>query len=281
MTNKNIASIITLIIVLSGYFIPAYYRLIMEVWSKTENEYQYFVFAIVMYMFYSQTKLIENKKVKSESDYTQYFLLLFSMWIYIIGESQNIDFLVIFSQMLLLVVMAKTIGGVYLLKLYSLPIFSMLFLVPIPGVFIYYLTHELKYFVSFASTNLLYVMNYPISRDGVTIYIGDYQLLVADACSGMNSIISMFTLGILFLYVAKVRSLFKNVILVLLIVPIAVLANIVRVIILILITYHIGDEYAQGFIHTFAGVILYFVALVIFYTCYYLLTNTRKENDSV
>ena len=91
---------------------------------------------------------------------------------------------------------------------------------------------------------------------------GQYQLLVADACSGLHSIFGLSALGFLYLYLMRYRSYVLNGILAASILPIAFAANVVRVVILVLVTYHIGDEAGQGFIHGFAGILLFIVALV-------------------
>jgi len=74
----------------------------------------------------------------------------------------------------------------------------------------------------------------------------------------------MFTLealGMLYMNLMKYTSPARNVTLALLLVPTAFAANIVRVMILVLVTYHFGDEAGQGFVHGFAGMVLFMVAL--------------------
>src|SRR5436309_1663020 len=112
---------------------------------------------------------------------------------------------------------------------------------------------------------LLYWAGYPIARSGVILSIGQYQLLVADACSGLHSMFSLAALGTLFMYMMGRTSRVHNAIMLAAILPIAFIANIVRVIILVLITYHFGDEAGQGFLHGTAGVVLMLVALGILF----------------
>ena len=86
-------------------------------------------------------------------------------------------------------------------------------------------------------------------------------MLVADACSGLHSMYSLSALGTLFMYIMARRSRLHNAIMLASILPIAFVANIVRVIVLVLITYHFGDEAGQGFLHGAAGMVLMLVAL--------------------
>jgi exosortase len=108
-------------------------------------------------------------------------------------------------------------------------------------------------------------VGYPIAQSGVVISIGQYQLLVADACSGLHSMFSLTALGTLFMYVMRRPSHLHNALMLASILPIAFVANLVRVIVLVLVTYHLGDEAGQGFLHGAAGFVLMAVALVIFF----------------
>ena len=147
------------------------------------------------------------------------------------------------------------------LRAFWFPVLFVAFMVPLPGVFVDALTGPLKQYVSEVTTQILHWAGYPIARSGVIITIGQYQLLVADACSGLNSMFSLSALGLLFMYLTARASLLHNAIMLASILPIAFAANIVRVMALILITYHFGDEAGQGFLHGAAGILLLIVAL--------------------
>jgi exosortase/archaeosortase family protein len=109
----------------------------------------------------------------------------------------------------------------------------------------------------------LFHFDYPVSRAGVILTVGQYQLLVADACSGLNSLFTLEALGLLYLNVMRHESAFRNAMLALLIVPISFTSNVVRVIVLSLITYHLGDAAGQGFLHGFSGMVLFLTALML------------------
>jgi exosortase len=134
-------------------------------------------------------------------------------------------------------------------------------MVPLPGVFVDALTGPLKQHVSEISEQLLHAAGYPIARDGVVITIGQYQLLVADACSGLNSMFSLAALGLLFMYLTARASVLHQAIMLASILPIAFTANIIRVLALILITYHFGDAAGQGFLHGAAGIVMLMVSV--------------------
>jgi exosortase/archaeosortase family protein len=93
--------------------------------------------------------------------------------------------------------------------------------------------------------------------------MGQYQLLVADACAGMRTLLMLEAFGILYLNVVRHSSFVRNLGLALLIVPISFSANVIRVVALAIITYHFGDEAGQGFLHDFAGLVLFVSALAL------------------
>jgi exosortase/archaeosortase family protein len=93
--------------------------------------------------------------------------------------------------------------------------------------------------------------------------IGPYQLLVADACAGLNSMFTLEALGLLYMNMVGHTSRLRNVLLAILIVPMSFTANVIRVLALCLITYYLGDEAGQGILHGAAGMLLFGVALAL------------------
>jgi exosortase len=121
----------------------------------------------------------------------------------------------------------------------------------------------MKMAVSYATEHLLYWVGYPIARTGVILQIGQYQLMVADACAGLQTLLTLESLGLFYLNVVRHTSPVRNVVLALLIIPISFTANVIRVIALTLITYYFGDAAGQGFLHGFAGMVLFVSALLL------------------
>ena len=142
------------------------------------------------------------------------------------------------------------------------PLLFVVFMVPLPGFILDTLTGPLKIQVSWIVEDILYWFDYPIARNGAVITIGPYQLLVADACSGLNSMYSLSAMGILFMYLRGRTGLVHNGLLLASLLPVAFAANIVRVIALVLITYYMGDAAGQGFLHDLSGIVEFVVALL-------------------
>ncbi|MBN4836489.1 archaeosortase/exosortase family protein, partial [Enterobacter hormaechei] len=83
------------------------------------------------------------------------------------------------------------------------PILFLVFSVPLPGAFVQAITMPLKHAVSVVAEKILYLAGYPIGRSGVVLVIGPYQLLVADACSGLNSLFTLEALGLLYMKIMR------------------------------------------------------------------------------
>jgi exosortase B len=189
----------------------------------------------------------------------------FGLLLYVLGRSQGILMFEIGAQVPVLAGTLLILHGNGAVRILWFPILYLVFMVPMPGILVDAVTGPLKQWASIIAENSLYAIGYPIARTGVTLSIGPYQLLVADACSGLHSMFSLSALGVLYMYLVARKSWLHNGIMLASILPIAFTANIVRVMVLVLITYHLGDEAGQGFLHGTAGMVLIITALLFFF----------------
>ena len=161
-----------------------------------------------------------------------------------------------------LIVSAYYLYGSALVRRIWFPLVYLAFIFPPPNTVFAILTQPMKIFISHASVLTLQFFDYPIVNSGVSIQIGQYQMLVAAACSGLNSIISLTALGLFYSYMTSRSNAWRMAVLVVCILPIAIVANIVRVLLLLLITYHFGEAAGQGFFHELAGLTMFATALL-------------------
>lgn len=151
------------------------------------------------------------------------------------------------------------------LRILAFPIGFLLFAVPMPDWLIDAATVPLKVFISNMVTNILYAADYPVAQNGVMIMIGTYQLLVKDACSGMNSIFALSAIGVFYAYAFRWSQRVRSLILLASIIPITILANFIRVIALVLIAYYGGPDMLEGIVHDLTGISLFVVAVVLLF----------------
>ncbi|MCS6986091.1 MAG: exosortase V [Sphingomonadaceae bacterium] len=176
-----------------------------------------------------------------------------------------------------LVAVAYAFIGWRMLRRLWFPIVYLGFAIPLPGWLLDGITLPLKHLVSHVVTTLMSALGFPIVQVGVTLFVAQYQLLVEDACAGLNSIISLTAVGLFYIYLLHNASWRCALVLVALLLPIAIAANVIRVIILVLITYYLGDEMAQGYLHETAGIVTYVAALLLIFLIDGLLTPLRRR----
>ena len=240
---------------------PAYLELSKTVWATDEQGHGPIILAVAGWLLYTQRHALAAQPIRPVPA-LGWPLLVFALLLYALGRSQDIIMFAMGSQIVLLMALLLLFHSLRGLRLVWFPLFFLLFMVPLPEALVAAVTAPLKSAVSAVASNLLYATGYPVGRSGVIMTVGPYQLLVADACAGLNSMFTLEALGMLYMKLMGYTSVSRNVVLAVLLIPTAFVANIVRVMILVLVTYHFGDEAGQGFVHSFAGMVLFMVALM-------------------
>lgn len=244
-------------------YVPTYYGLVTGVWGNDDQAHGPLVLAMVLFLAWKNREYLLSTVLTKTWPILGSFFLIFGLLSYVLGRSQDILILEIGSQIPVFTGILLLTRGTPALKAMWFPLFFIFFMIPLPGVFLDAVTLPMKMAVSYVVENVLFFFDYPIARTGVILQIGQYQLLVADACAGMHTLVSLEALGLLYLNIVKHDSLFRNVTLAILIVPISFTANVIRVLVLTLVTYYYGDAAGQGFVHGFAGMVLFVVALML------------------
>jgi len=248
---------------LLALYVPSLVDLFRGVWSSDEQKHGPIVLAVACWLLYRKWPEMRKASEDRPSSVAGWPILLFGLSCYVFGRSQAIQEIEVGSVPFVLMGLIVIVLGTSALRKAWFPLFFMLFMIPQPGAFVNALTLPLKIAVSVVVANMLYVFNYPIARTGVILNVGQYQLLVADACAGLHTLFSLESLGLLYMNLVGHTSIARNVGLALLIVPIAFCANVIRVITLLLITYYLGDAAGRGYLHGFAGMTLFLSGLLL------------------
>jgi len=251
--------------VFAGYavmYLPAYWAAANSIWQTDEMGHGPIILAVLVWMFWTLRRAIIEAPTRALP------VLGWSVfgigWLaYVVGRPFDIWILTLGSQVFVVAGVLLLMKGMPSLRIAWFPTLYIVFMIPVPGIVTDTVTGPLKQWISGIVVEALHLADYPVGRTGVTISIGQYQLLVADACSGLNSMFSLSALGLLFMYLTARKSKLHNAIMLASILPMAFAANIVRVIALVLVTYHLGDEAGQGFLHGAAGIVLILAALAL------------------
>jgi exosortase B len=248
---------------LAALYLPTLVSLFNGLWSTDEQGHGPIVLGVSMWLIYRHWGALMDPRDASPAPWLAWPLLVLSALAYAVGRSQGIWLFEVGSSLGMVAGIVLLLRGVRHLRLIAFALFFMLFMIPLPGAIVDALTQPMKMAVSYVAENILYAVGYPISRTGVILQIGPYQLLVADACAGLHTLFTLEALGLLYLNLVRSKSMFRNIALAILIVPISFSANVIRVMVLTLITYHFGDAAGQGFLHGFAGMVLFISALLL------------------
>jgi exosortase B len=253
----------TLAILALGFLLlllPTVLTLSRQIWQSDEQGHGPIIGAVSFWLMWTRRQAVIDAPYLP-ANWLGGALFAVAMVFYALGRSQQIIQGEVLGIIIAGAALLLLLRGVQALRAVAFPLVFLLFLVPLPGVLVQAMTIPLKTAVSYVAEVLLHWAGYPIARTGVILSVGQYQLLVADACAGLNSLFTLEALGLLYLNLLGYTSKLRNLTLAILVVPISFVANVIRVIILILVTYHLGDEAGQGFVHTFAGMVLFVVGL--------------------
>lgn len=246
-------------------YYPTFSDLMRTLWSTDQNAHGPIVLAVSIWFFFHKSREVsaDASVFVKPAPALGFSTLLFGLLLYVVGRSQAFYLFEVGSLIPVTAGIVLVFFGSTILRRLWFAFFFMFFMIPLPGSVIDALTQPMKIAVSWGAEHLLYEMGYPIARNGVVLTIGQYQLLVADACAGLNSLFTLEALGLLYMNLMRHESAFRNILLAALIVPISFSSNLIRVVTLSLITYHMGDEAGQGFLHGFSGMVLFLTALML------------------
>ena len=245
-------------------YVPSFVDLFRTLWATDQNAHGPIVLAVSLWFLWFRAKQVREEGLPSRpAPLLGWAVILLGVATFVIGRSQSVYLLEVGSLVPVLVGMTLLFFGLRILKRMWFAFFFMCFMVPLPGSVVDVLTQPMKIAVSWGAQHLLDALGYPAGRSGVVLTVGQYQLLVADACAGLNSLFTLEALGLLYMNVMRHESAARNAVLALLIVPISFCANLLRVVVLALITYHLGDAAGQGFLHGFSGMVLFVTALLL------------------
>ncbi|MFN9498121.1 MAG: exosortase V [Sphingomonadales bacterium] len=256
----TIASFAVLAAGIALFAIPTMTFVIQEYWAREDGAHGPIVLFTGLWLMWRQWgDAIDAREVPSGARVWSSLTLLVILQVAArITQIVELEGFLMYGS--LLAVLYAFVGAEVLKRLWF-PLFYIAFIFPPPETLVAAVTVPMKMWLSAAAIRFLDVFGYPIGGEGVRIYIGQYELLVAAACAGINSIISLSAISLFYIYVRHQAEWRYAVFLVLFIVPIALLANFVRVLILILLTYYAGEAAAQGFLHNFAGIVMFAVAI--------------------
>ncbi len=241
---------------------PTYQALYAAVWPQEHYSHGQLIPLVFLFLLYRKRHHFIRPPAFKPDNGVGLFLLFTGLIMLTIGRRGSIILLETASQIPLFFAIAALLFGRDGMRAIRFPVLFLSFMIPPPGIIMYTLTSQLKLWNAEIAVDFLYKLGYPVALDGVVITIAPYRLFLADACAGINSLFALAALGTVLIYLTAGRSTHRKVFLCLTLIPLALLSNFVRVITLLLITYHYSDTLADQ-MHELTGYVMFIFSMIV------------------
>lgn len=259
LKNQRLFLLLTLLLLAAAYYriVP---KMVMD-WYRDDNySHGFLVPFIAGYFFWQSWPELKERLVKP--DPLGLIVLLFGVFQLLLGWLGSEYFTMRSSLIVLLMGMTLFWFGRDLLRGMALPLGYLIFMVPIPYIIYDMIAFPLKLFITKASVSFLSLIGVVVLREGNIIMLPTTTLEVADACSGIRSLMSLLALAVAYAFFLQTSNL-KRWVLIISAVPIAIFTNGIRVIVTGILAQWWGAKAAEGFFHEFAGMVVFALAMVI------------------
>ena len=263
LRSPRLLSVANLVLLLGCAILalPTMYEVATKTWTSEQGGHGPLVLATGLWAIWRELKGkdIERRPGKLAIGLP---LLGLALAVFILARITGILEIEAFAMYGALVSGAYLVFGNLVMRAIWFPLLYLAFSLPPPDTVVTAVTQPIKIAISTWAVSVLHLLGYPVASSGVAIQIGQYQLLVAAACAGLNSIVTLTALCLFYVYLKHRSNVIALIVIAVAAIPVAVISNFVRVLALVLITYHFGDAAAQGFLHDFAGLLMFAVALL-------------------
>jgi exosortase len=250
---------------LAAVFYPVYPELWNTWMNHSNNSHGILVPVISLYFVWDRRS--ELKKSDISSSNWGLLVLVFSLVCYLLALIGGIAFVSRAMIVFTLVGLVLYLFGKKYFKILAFPLFFLIFMVPVPVSVIGLVSLPLQTFATKVSAGIIQTCSIPVLREGNMLYFVQTQLEVAEACSGIRSIVAITMLSTVFVYLSK-GGLLQKIIILFSAIPVALLANILRVSGTGILAHFYGDQVARGFLHEFSGLAVFVFGMLILFLEY-------------
>ena len=205
--------------------------------------------------------------------------MAFALLVLVVGVLGAELFLSRISLLLLIAGLVIFFSGWHLFRASLFPWAFLILMIPIPAIVFTQITFPLQILASKVAAVLLPMAGVPVLREGNIIYLPAMPLEIAEACSGIRSLLSLGALATIYGYFSETR-VWVRIVLALASIPIAVAANSLRIVGTGLLVQYWDPDKAEGFFHTFSGWLIFVVSLAMLFLLHRLL-QVGHRNDEV
>jgi exosortase D (VPLPA-CTERM-specific) len=279
--NNPLFKPITLLMVfIAAYWIPLK-TMVYIWWTDGDYSYGFLIPIISAYMLWNRRMII--KKLYFDSSWKIFPVLVLFVLLSLYGILGSYGNIAMPSIPILIILFTTFCFGWIVIKELIVPLGYLIFMIPIPAVLERTLGLHLKNISTVMGGMIIRLFNIPVNVSGNVIDLGVTKLQVVDACSGFRYLFALLALGVVYAYFFE-KILWKRIIIVLSTIPIAVIANIVRIGITGILTSIYGVSVAEGFFHGFSGWAIFifaFACLFVVDRILALLKSSEKPQDKI
>jgi exosortase len=249
-------------------YLPTLHRLVREWWQRPDFSHGFFVPLFSAFIIWQDRHRLARLRLQPSS--FGLAVLIFSLSVLIVGQLGAELFLARFSLLLLVASLVVLFLGWNHLRALLFPLAFLVLMIPIPTLIFNQITFPLQFLASRVAADILPWLGVPVLREGNVVVLPAMALEVAEACSGIRSLMSLATLAIIYGYLME-RRILMRVLLAIVAVPIAVAANGLRIIGTGLLVQYWDPNKAEGFFHLFSGWLIFVVSLLMLYALHQML----------
>jgi exosortase len=247
-----------LVVLVAFLYSGIFALLLRDWWSDPNFSHGFFVPAFSILVIWQRRKVLASIPV--EPSWSGLAIIVLALLVYLLGVIGAELFLSRSSFILLLAGLVIYFLGWGYFRALLFPWAFLFLMVPLPTLVLSEVTFPLQFLASNLASSLLALVGVPVLREGNIIQLATMSLEVAEACSGIRSLVSLVTLAVIYGYLME-SSIVLRVALTLAAVPIAIGANSLRVMGTGLLGFYWGPDKAEGFFHTFSGWVIFILAL--------------------
>ena len=180
-------------------YLPTYLRLAAGAWRTEQEGHGPLIMLAAAWLAWQQRDKLRTVILRP-APVAGWIILLLSLLLMVVTRSQDIPMIEVATQIPVILGLLLLIGGWALARIFAFPLAFLVFSIPPPNWLLDAFTVPLKVWISDIVSNSLYNLGYPVAQNGAMIMIGSYELMVKDACSGMNSIFALSAIGVFYIH---------------------------------------------------------------------------------
>jgi exosortase len=266
-----------LLALVAWLYVPILVRLIAQWWQDPNFSHGFFVPAFAVYLLWQDRKRL--RALRATPSLWGLPIIIFAICALALGVFGAEIFVSRMSLLLLLAGLTVFFMGWQTLRAIQFPLLFLILMIPIPAIVFGQVTFPLQILASKLSAGVLPLLGVPVFREGNVINLPAMPLEVAEACSGIRSLLSLTTLAIMYGYLLE-KKIAIRIILALASVPIAVAANGLRIVGTGLLVQYWDPDTAEGFFHAFSGWLIFVASLLMLFGLHKCLSIPDRRKES-